>query len=190
MSIKVKKINKSFGEKRVLRDFSLEAADGERICLLGPSGGGKTTLLNIIAGLVQPDSGEVERPAGKTAYVFQEYRLLPWLTAEDNLIETTGCTKASARELLRAMELGNEVRGYPDDFSGGMKQRLSIARALSYDAEVILLDEPFKGLDPGLRERVIAQVDQYSAGKTVILVTHDPAEADMLHCTRTIQLEG
>ena len=185
MPLMIRHVSKSFGEKVVLRDFSLEVAEGERVCLLGPSGGGKTTLLHLIAGLIEPDSGEIARPEGKISIVFQEYRLLPWLTAEENITETTGCPKALARELLTAMELGEEADGYPEDFSGGMKQRVSIARALARDSSLLLLDEPFKGLDEGLRERVIREVDRYAAGRTVLLVTHDRAEADLLNCART-----
>ncbi len=188
MPLVLSNINKSFGEKTVLSGFSMEAAEGERVCILGPSGGGKTTLLNLIAGLLPPDSGEIRLPEGKISYVFQEYRLLPWLTAEENIIAAAGCTKELAREMLAAMELGKERKGYPDDFSGGMKQRLSIARALAFDSSVILMDEPFKGLDPELRERVILRVNEYCKDRTVILVTHDRAEADMMKCTKIYEL--
>ena len=188
MPLRLQNIDKSFGEKNVLTGFSMEAEEGERVCVLGPSGGGKTTLLNIIAGLIPPDRGEIQRPEGKIAYVFQEYRLLPWLNAEENLTADTGCSKEDARELLRTMELEKENHGYPDDFSGGMKQRLSIARALAFDSSVILMDEPFKGLDPELRERVIARVDEYCHGRTVILVTHDRTECDMMKCTKIYEI--
>ena len=188
MPLRLKNICKSFGEKQVLTDFTLEAADGERICILGPSGGGKTTLLNIIAGLMPPDSGTVQLPEGKISYVFQEYRLLPWLNAEENITAAAGCDRELARHMLRAMELGNEIKGFPDDFSGGMKQRLNIARALAFDAAVILMDEPFKGLDPELRERVIHRVDEYCANRTVILMTHDRSECEMMKCTKILEL--
>ena len=109
MPLRLKNICKSFGEKQVLTDFTLEAADGERICILGPSGGGKTTLLNIIAGLMPPDSGTVQLPEGKISYVFQEYRLLPWLNAEENITAAAGCDRELARHMLRAMELGKHA---------------------------------------------------------------------------------
>ena len=190
MTLRLTNVSKAFGEKQVLKDFSLTAREGERVCLLGPSGGGKTTLLNIVAGLLPPDSGERELPAGRISYIFQEYRLLPWLTAEENITEATGCTKERAREMLQAVELLSERRGYPDDFSGGMKQRLNIARALARDSKLILMDEPFKGLDPELRERVIDRVNDCCENRTVLLVTHDKAESDLLHCTRMLTLEG
>ena len=125
MPLIVKNVSKSFGEKQVLHEFSMTAEEGERVCILGPSGGGKTTLLNIIAGLLPPDSGEVQRPEGKMSYVFQEYRLLPWLNAEENITATACCTKERAREILNALELGAERKAYPDDFSGGMNVIIS-----------------------------------------------------------------
>lgn len=188
MPLILKNICKSFGDKQVLNHFSLEAADGERVCILGPSGGGKTTLLNIIAGLLPPDSGEMQLPEGKVSYVFQEYRLLPWLTAEENITAAAGCDKSLAREVLAAMELDAETKSYPDDFSGGMKQRLSIARALAFDSSLILMDEPFKGLDPELRERVVSRVDAYCQNRMVILVTHDKNEADLMKCTKIYEM--
>ena len=188
MPLIVKNVSKSFGEKQVLHEFSMTADEGERVCILGPSGGGKTTLLNIIAGLLPPDSGEVQRPEGKMSYVFQEYRLLPWLNAEENITATACCTKERAREILNALELGAERKAYPDDFSGGMKQRLSIARALAYESSVILMDEPFKGLDTELRERVIAYVDECCKERTVILGTHDKAECDLMKCTKIYEM--
>ena len=86
------------------------------------------------------------------------------------------------------MELDAETKSYPDDFSGGMKQRLSIARALAFDSSLILMDEPFKGLDPELRERVISRVDAYCQKRTVILVTHDKNEADLMKCTKIYEM--
>ena len=188
MPLIIHNISKSFGEKQVLKDFSLTAEEGERVCVLGPSGGGKTTLLNIIAGLLAPDSGEVKLPEGKISYVFQEYRLLPWLNAEENITAASGCTKERAREILTALELGNERKGYPDDFSGGMKQRLNIARALAFPSSVILMDEPFKGLDTELRSHVIEYVDECCKDRTVILVTHDKAESDLMNCTKIYEM--
>ncbi len=188
MPLRLCNIFKSFGEKKVLADFSMEVPDGGRVCLLGASGGGKTTVLNIIAGLISPDSGSLELPAGSISYVFQEYRLLPWLTAEENITAAAGCSKERAREILAAMELAGESKNYPEDFSGGMKQRVNIARALARDSALILMDEPFKGLDPGLRERVINRVDEFCADRTVVLVTHDIAECDMMKCNKIYEI--
>lgn len=183
MPLILNNICKRFGEKNVLENFSLEVNDGERVCLLGPSGGGKTTLLNIIAGLLPPDSGDITCTCGKISYIFQEYRLLPWVDAAENITAAAGCTSARAEELLTAMELGGDIHSYPDSLSGGMQQRVNIARALAADADLILMDEPFKGLDPALKERMIAVVDEHCTGRTVILVTHDRREAESLNCT-------
>lgn len=188
MPLLLKDIQKRYGEKEVLHNFSMIVEEGERACIFGPSGGGKTTLLQIIAGLVSPDSGEVRRPEGNISYIFQEYRLLPWLTAEENITATTGCSKERAREILTALELGKERKGYPDEFSGGMKQRLNIARALAFPSTLILLDEPFKGLDPELREKVIAYVDQCCQDRTVVLVTHDRTESEQMKCTKIYEM--
>lgn len=177
-------ISKSFGEKTVLDGFSLEVADGERVCILGPSGGGKSTLLNIIAGLLKPDSGQMECSYRRIAYVFQEYRLLPWLTAEENITAVAGCDAAKAQELLEAVELGAEIHTYPDNLSGGMQQRVNIARALAFDSELLLMDEPFKGLDTALRTRMIEKVIKYHQNRTFILVTHDKMECEWMGCTK------
>ncbi len=186
MKLSLNHITKSFGEKEVLRDFSFALAEGERVCLLGPSGGGKSTLLNIIAGLVKPDSGELISEWERIGYVFQEYRLLPWLTVEENLTAVTGCGKEQARELLKAVELDGDRAAYPDSLSGGMKQRVNIVRALACEPELLLLDEPFKGLDTALRERVIRNLDPYWQGRALVLVTHDVDEAAMMDCTKVI----
>ncbi|MGN0473582.1 MAG: ABC transporter ATP-binding protein [Acutalibacteraceae bacterium] len=189
MPIILNNICKSFGEKKVLENFSLEVNEGERICLLGSSGGGKTTLLNIISGVIAPDSGNLQCNCGKISYIFQEYRLLPWVDAAENITAASGCTNELAEELLNAMELSGDMHSYPDSLSGGMKQRVNIARALAAGADTILMDEPFKGLDPALKARIIAVVDRYCSGRTVILVTHDRCEAELLNCTRIYEFE-
>lgn len=189
MPLILNNICKSYGEKNVLENFSLDVNDGERICLLGPSGGGKTTLLNIIAGLVSPDSGSIDCTCEKISYIFQEYRLLPWVNATENIIAAAGCSIERAEELLNVMELGGDMHSYPDSLSGGMQQRVNIARALAADSEMILMDEPFKGLDPALKERIITVADKYCSGRTVILVTHDRREAELLGCTRIYEFK-
>ena len=171
----------------MLSDFSLSLASGEHAALLGPSGIGKSTLLRLIAGLEQPDSGRIHSEFCRVGYVFQEDRLLPWLTAEDNLTVVTGCTRETAGELLDALELGGEYRAYPDTLSGGMRQRVSIARALAFSPDLLLLDEPFKGLDEALRARVAELIRKRHDG-TLLLVTHDRRECDLLDCQRIIEI--
>lgn len=173
----------------VLDKFTLKVDDGDRICLFGPSGGGKTTLLNIIAGLITPDSGSIEAVCNKISYVFQEYRLLPWATSIENVTIATGCSISRAEELLAAVELANELHSYPDSLSGGMKQRINIARALACESDLILMDEPFKELDAALRERIIAVTDKYCRGRTVILVTHEKKDAELLGCAKIYEFD-
>lgn len=184
MPLILKNISKSFGDKKVLDNFSLEANDGERICILGPSGGGKTTLLNIISGLIQPDSGDVICSYRRVSYVFQEYRLLPWATATENITAAAGCSVDHAEEILSAVELSNDMHSYPDSLSGGMKQRVNIARALACSSDLILMDEPFKELDSELRQRIIITVSRYCQGRTVIFVTHDRNDCESMSCTK------
>ena len=189
MPLSFQHINHSFGSKTVLHDVSLDVADGERVGILGPSGGGKTTLLNIAAGLLRPDSGEVQSSYDRVSFVFQEYRLLPWLTAAENITAAAGCSRETALALLNALELGGEEDSYPDSLSGGMQQRVNIARALAYSSDMVLMDEPFKGLDEELRGRVIEQVDTYLDGRTLLLVTHDRRECEWLKCTKIIEFD-
>ena len=170
----------------LLREFSLTAENGERIGLLGPSGGGKTTVLRLAAGLTRPDSGEIVRPAGRLAYVFQESRLMPWLTAAGNVTAAAGCSRAEALAVLEDMELADEADSFPDSLSGGMRQRVNIARALAAQPSLLLMDEPFKGLDDALRERVIARILPRLEGCTLLLVTHDRRECEWMGCTQVI----
>lgn len=188
MLLRVNNLSKAFGDKPVLNEFSMELGENERACILGPSGGGKTTLLNIIAGLLAPDSGKIELSDRRISYIFQEDRLLPWLTAEENITAAAGCSKALARELLDEMELNGEYKTYPDELSGGMKQRINIARALAFDSSFILMDEPFKGLDPVLRERVIERVSDRCTNRAILLVTHDRMECDKMKCSRIYEI--
>lgn len=187
MALHMEHIDKTFGDKHVLHDFSLDLADGEWLCLLGPSGGGKSTLLHIIAGLQLPDSGTFTCDFGCIGYVFQEYRLLPWLTVQENLTAVTGCTSMQAKEWLAAMELDGECSNYPGHLSGGMQQRVNIARALVCSPDLLLLDEPFKGLDEALRGRIIDRIRQSHEGRSMLLVTHDRAECGLMGCHRVIE---
>lgn len=172
-------IGKRFGEKEVLRGLTVTIPEGEVTALMGASGCGKTTLLRILMGLETADSGTITGLAGRRiSAVFQEDRLLLRLTAEGNL-RFVAETEAQRREIMPLLaEMGlAEERGAAADFSGGMKRRLAIARALLAEYDLLLLDEPFRGLDGETRARVMDAVRRRSAGKTVLLVTHDEAEA-------------
>ena len=177
-----------------LERISLQVPAGEFLCLVGPSGSGKSTLLRVVAGLLRQTSGTVridaERPGTPaTAMVFQEHALLPWRTVLANVafgLENRGVGRAErearAREMLALVGLSRFARHYPHQLSGGMKQRVGIARALANDPEVLLMDEPFAALDAQTRTIMQEEVLRIWAtlGKTVIYVTHSLEEALLL----------
>ena len=184
--IEVHDLTVTYDGREVLQHVTLTAPDGAHIALMGPSGCGKTTLLRVLAGLRAPDGGSVRVSPGRIACVFQEPRLLPWRTAAENVnavLSDRAQTMPQARAWLERLELGEAAEQYPAALSGGMQQRVAIARALAYDAPVLLLDEPFRGLDAALRARVITCIAAETQGRTLVLATHDPADADALGCT-------
>ena len=179
-----------------LKGLTLDVAQGEFVSIVGPSGCGKSTFLNILLGLIKPDGGEVRfngkqisGPGQERAMVFQEFGLLPWRTVLANVelgLELKGIEPSARRE--RAMELikmaglmGFESH-YPHELSGGMKQRVGLARALATDPEVLLMDEPFAALDAQTRDLMQAELLQIwdRAKKTVVFVTHSIEEAAYL----------
>lgn len=179
--ISLKNVSKSFGAQEVLRNFDLEIADGARIALMGRSGAGKTTVLNLIMGLLKPDGGAVAVPKSRIGAVFQEDRLIETLSADKNcrLVMKSG----EPRELLSKLGIGEELaKKRVSELSGGERRRVAIARALLSEPDIIILDEPFKGIDAETLPRVIEEVDRAARGRTLILVTHSPAEAEMLGC--------
>ena len=183
--ITIDRLTLSYGRQQVLKDCSLQVEPGSRVALMGPSGCGKTSLINVIAGLLTPDSGKVS-VNGKVSYVFQEPALFPWLTAVDNInvvLSDGPETLPRAEQLLEAVGLSDCRDKYPHQLSGGQKQRIAICRALAYGGDILLLDEPLKGLDADTRDQVSALLRQEWAGKTLLLVTHDPSEAQSL-CDR------
>ena len=173
-------ISKSYGEQVVFDKFSLDIKEGEILCVLGESGGGKTTLLKALAGLMDYD-GKAENVPENIGYIFQEPRLLPNLTVEQNLAYAGGEMRA-IEEVLQKTELFDMRHKRPKELSGGEKQRVSIARAFLSNAPLLLLDEPFSSLDTALKirlSRVFADLWQEKR-PTVVYVTHDIEEACML----------
>ncbi len=179
--MKITHLTAGFDGKTVLRDLSLDIPEGKTTCILGPSGCGKTTLLRCIAGLLRPEAGQIEGVPEKTAFLFQEDRLAEDYSAVSNLRLVTGrkVPRERIEALLRALEL-TEYRQPVREFSGGMKRRVAIARTLIYGADLILMDEPFKGLDESLRKKTMQIVRESLRDRTVILVTHDPEEAEFM----------
>ena len=177
--IALENVRAACGGKPVLERCTLRIAPGEHAALSGPSGCGKTTLLRLVAGLRRPDAGSV-RVGGTVAMVFQEPRLFPWLTAERNLALVT----REAPRWLEKAGLAGAAGKYPSELSGGMRQRVNICRALAAEADILLLDEPFQGLDAPLRRALAALVAECAAGKTLLLVSHDAEDlalADTLY---------
>ena len=179
----LKNVTLDFGsgqnKKRVFDDLSLKMEQGVITVITGPSGCGKSSLLNLIAGLISPTLGNVTRETESISYAFQDASLLPWLTALENVnlvLSDSTKTLPLARKWLAAVELAQEEDRYPGELSGGMRQRVALARALAVDAELLLLDEPFRGLDTELHEKMRDLVRQSRRGKTTVIVTHDPLD--------------
>ncbi|MCP9953886.1 sulfate/molybdate ABC transporter ATP-binding protein [Actinomadura madurae] len=196
MAIEIRDVNKSFGEAPVLRDVSVDIASGSLTALLGPSGGGKSTLLRVIAGLERPDSGQVlisGRDATRTppqrrgvGFVFQHYAAFKHLTVFENVafgLKIRKRPKDEIRrrvgELLELVHLDQFAKRYPAQLSGGQRQRMALARALAVDPEVLLLDEPFGALDAQVRKELRAWLRRLhdEVHVTTVFVTHDQEEA-------------
>ena len=174
-------ICKAFGEKTVLSDFSMTLENGKSYALMGPSGVGKTTLLRILLSLESKDSGEISGLPDRIAAVFQEERLIPTLSAVDNLrFVLKDEKKENIERLLILLGLGDSLDSPVSTLSGGMRRRVSLARALLFDSPLLLLDEPFKGLDEDTRLSAIAAVKAYKGERTLLFVTHDKDEAALL----------
>jgi NitT/TauT family transport system ATP-binding protein len=178
---------------RVLENIMMNAAEKEIIAILGPSGCGKTTLLRVIAGLEAPTYGEVlldgeriTKPNPGMGMIFQEYSLLPWATIEENVsigLEIQGASseeiKESVGKYLRLVGLQDVADSHPHELSGGMRQRVAVARALTMEPRVLLMDEPFSALDPQTRNMIQSDIltIMEMTRKTIILVTHSVEEA-------------
>ena len=174
-------ITVSFDEKTVLENFSATFEDGKKYAIMGQSGIGKTTILNVISGLVKTRSGSVKNTSGnKLSYIFQEPRLYEWLNVTENVSIVSPLPKkqadGKAKEILTVLGLGDSLDSLPKELSGGMKQRVSIARAIAYEPDVLLLDEPFKALDDEMKRSVAEYLFSAMDGKTVIMVTHDATD--------------
>ncbi len=175
----IKNLCKFYEDKVVLKDFSLDIEPGTIVCITGESGCGKTTLLNLIAGIIKLNSGSIDIGQNTVSYLFQEPRLLPWRTALENVAIALKGDKQMAKEALEMVNLGDSLDKYPSELSGGMKQRVAMARAFSYSSSLILMDEPFQNLDVKLKNTLLYQFLKLwnQEKKTVLWVTHDITEA-------------
>ena len=186
------------GEHEVLRDLDLDVEEGEFVAVVGPSGSGKTTLVSLIAGLVRPDAGEilldgvpVTEPGPDRGVVFQNYSLLAWMTVLDNVLLAVESVspqlsrdeqRAKAERLVRLVNLGEAMDKKPHQLSGGMRQRVAVARGLAMEPRVLLLDEPFSALDALTRASLQQELVRIwmRERRTIVMITNDVEEAILL----------
>ena len=180
--IRVKNLSKAFGDKQVLKGFNAVFPLEHTTCLMAPSGFGKTTLLRIIMGLETADSGEIDGMDNcSISAVFQEDRLCENLSAEANIrLVNKQLKKEKVQEGLEKCGLTESAKQPVREFSGGMKRRVALLRALLAEYDFLILDEPFKGLDEVTKQQMIEYTIGQSKGKTVLLVTHDEMEAQKM----------
>jgi len=178
--LNVDNLKKIYNGKTVIDRLSFSVCNGDIAVIVGPSGCGKSTLLNIVAGLDTDFEGSLKPCGKKIGYVFQEDRILPWLTVAQNIksVNPDG-DDTDVQRFIDIAGLTGYERYYPDELSGGMRQRCSIARALYYGSELLLMDEPFKSLDYGIRHKMIADLlaMHQKENDTILFVTHDIEEA-------------
>lgn len=186
----IRNLSKSFGDKRVLEGFDLTVPDGGICCIMGESGCGKSTLIKLIMGIYAPDGGRIAGVPDNIAAVFQEDRLCEDFSALTNVRITAarGVTSARISEEFSVLGLEGNEKTPARQLSGGMRRRVALIRAFMADAPLIILDEPFTGLDPDNRALAIDYVRARRAGKTIILVTHDASDADALVAEQVVRM--
>lgn len=189
--MKITEVTLSFGGQTVMEKFSLALPKQGLVALMGPSGAGKTTLLRVMMGLESPQSGRVDTENAKVALLFQEDRLLPWLTARQNVEAVLGPNeKQQATKALCRMGLEEQAWDkLPEELSGGMRRRVALARLICYGGDVWLMDEAFKGLDRESRDALIPFFKQQAETRLIVLVTHEKEDAVRLGA-QIIELEG
>lgn len=187
----IEKLKVEYDDVVIIDNFNANLPLTGCVCVVGRSGAGKTTLFNTIAGLKKAAFGKIyisDSPAKALpdiSYVFQDDRLIPWLTSLQNVEivmknKGTENTKSKAIDILTSVGLGDSLEKYPDELSGGMKVRVNIARAIAFDAGIVLLDEPFKGLDTYTKEKIVNIIKEIKKNKLVLLITHDKSDIDTL----------
>lgn len=179
MTVTLKNIKKTYGDKIVFDGFSREIDLDRPTVIMGESGAGKTTLVRMIAGLERPDFGEISGVPEAVSFMFQEDRLLPWLTARENVAYVSDALTAD--RYLDSVFLGDEKDTPVLRLSGGMKRRVALARALAYNSGLVILDEPFKGLDADLKRKIISLILKESEKRCFLAVTHEKEDAILLN---------
>ena len=205
-ALTLESVSHAYGDIAAVVEVDLTVGEGELVCLLGPSGCGKTTVLRVAAGLETLQAGRVliggEAVAGPgvsrapeargVGLVFQDYALFPHLTVAENVAFGVGCTAAAARDMLERVDMAGHAERYPHALSGGEQQRVALARALAPKPRLLLLDEPFSGLDIRLRDKVrdVTLRVLADAGIATLIVTHDPEEAMYMADRIALMREG
>ncbi|MFD0694650.1 ABC transporter ATP-binding protein [Paenibacillus sp. GCM10027628] len=206
MKLTIQHVGKSYGDRAVLKNVDLTVHAHEFICILGHSGCGKSTLLNMVAGYLLPDEGtisvdgeRIQGPSKSRGMVFQDHALFPWYTVLENISfgpEVQGITRAKAKEIgkefLNLVGLEKVANHYPAELSGGMKQRVGIARALASSPEILLMDEPFGALDILTRDMMRRELGRICAKlkPTILFVTHSISEAVYLADRVVVMKDG
>lgn len=187
--IDIKDLSYSFDQKMIFSHLNLHVPERQILSIMGASGRGKTTLLKIISGLIRPDQGElfhagkkIERPSRNRVIIFQDHLLFPWMTVKENIefvLKAQGKDLKEVSHYLSMVKLEETEELYPHQLSGGMKQRVGIARALASEPQVLLLDEPFASIDPIIRNEIIFEIKKLvkNLNLTVVFVTHNIEEA-------------
>ncbi len=179
MKIQINNLTKKYGDKVVFENYT-NTFDFDGILLIkGASGLGKTTLMRILAGLEKADKGKIIKDKNQISFMFQEDRLIPFVSVLKNL--TAVCSREKALHYLKLMGLENEKDNSPLSLSGGMRRRVSLARALCFDSDLVILDEPFKGLDENLKISICEIIKEESKKRDFIIISHDNQDAKLLN---------
>lgn len=189
--IEIKNLTISFQEKEILHQFCIKIPEGSTVAIMGDSGIGKSTLLKIMMGLLVPDSGElIGLSDKKISVVFQEDRLCEYLSAIKNVMMVLDGTQKReiAREHLTQLIAQEDIHKQVLNLSGGMKRRVSVARAFAYPSDLILMDEPLTGLDTTNKQKTVDYMLKYKKNRTMIFVTHDVKDAHALKANQVIRL--
>ena len=186
--LKLDRVTFRYESEPILEDVSHIFADRATTAIMGASGVGKTSLLYLLAGLHKPSSGIVENQYARTAVVFQEPRLVPWMTARENVLAVTKNAELVSHYFKAFFGDESVMEKYPSELSGGMKQRVAIIRALAYSPDLLLLDEPFKGLDSETKSACEKILFEEIKNKTCVLITHD--REDLVYAKECLVLSG
>ena len=179
MKIQINNLTKRYGDKIVFENYTNTFDFNGILLLKGVSGLGKTTLMRMIAGLENADKGEILKSTKSVSFMFQEDRLIPFVSVLKNL--TAVCSEEKALNYLKLMGLENEKDNSPLSLSGGMRRRVALARALCFQSDLVILDEPFKGLDEELKSNICEIIKEESKKRDFIIISHDSQDAELLN---------